>query len=257
MQPPESQPRVFLGWSYAEHRAYRVAELSLRRTSASHVRLEKISMEHLRGLDLYWRDTTVIAGRLFDVPSFAHMSTSHAIARFFVPYLCGFKGWALFADSDVIFRTDVAELFAAADERYALMCVQHPELQETGLKKTGDRQQPYARKNWSSVMLFNCAHPAHQALTLEVLNTWPGRDLHAFKWLQDDQIGALPADWNYLINVTQPVPSRVAIAHFTLGTPDVKGHEADPFADEWRALDAMGKAVELSDVAEQPEAVKQ
>lgn len=166
------------------------------------------------------------------------MSTEHAISRFFVPYLCEYHGWALFVDGDILARADVRELFALADDRYALMCVQHPPLPAEGTKKDGAIQQSYPRKNWSSVVLWNCGHPAHQALTLDALNTWPGRDLHAFTWLRDEEIGALPPDWNYLVNVNA-LPPYVKIAHFTLGVPATDGHAADPFADEWFAAARM------------------
>jgi lipopolysaccharide biosynthesis glycosyltransferase len=181
----------------------------------------------------YNRPTTMLPnGQLFDEISDAPMSTAHAIARFHVPRLCEYSGWALFTDSDVIFREDIANLFALADPQYAVMCVQHPPLLKQGNKKDGHIQQAYPRKNWSSVMLFNCGHSSNQALTLDVLNAWPGRDLHAFRWLQDHEIGALPARFNWLVGVSAPDPNP-AIAHFTLGTPDVSGHENDPFAAEW------------------------
>ncbi len=46
----------------------------------------------------------------------------------------------------------------------------------------------YPRKLWSSVMLWNCEHPANRRLNLQMLNQWPGRDLHAFRWLADGPV---------------------------------------------------------------------
>jgi lipopolysaccharide biosynthesis glycosyltransferase len=174
------------------------------------------------------------SGQLFDELSGAPMSTDHAIARFFIPYLRAYQGWALFVDGDILVRADIRDLFAWADDQYAVQVVQHPPLLEEATKKGGQIQQAYPRKNWSSVLLFNCGHPANQLLTLEAVNGWPGRDLHAFSWLKDREIGPLPARWNYLVGVNPP-QTDPAIVHFTLGTPDTKGHEADPFADEWYA----------------------
>lgn len=225
--------RVFIGFDAAEMRACNVAEYSLyRHASRSVVDVSRVSM--LTVVRHYQRPTTRLPnGQLFDEISDAPMSTAHAIARFFIPFLCDYTGYALFTDGDVLFRDDVSHLFALADPQYAVQVVQHPPLLEEGQKKDGHIQQAYARKNWSSVMLFNCGHLANRALTVDVVNSWPGRDLHAFKWLGDHHIGALPARWNWLVGLSAPEPNP-ALVHYTLGTPDVPGHEGDPFADEWR-----------------------
>lgn len=232
---PPSPARAFVGFDPREIHAQRVAERSLRALASVDVRPARVGRSTLRAL--YDRPTTLMPnGQLYDEISGAPMSTEHAIARFFVPLLCDYAGWALFVDGDVLVRADVADLFALRDDRYAVMCVQHPDLQvEDGSKKDGHVQQPYARKNWSSVMLFNCGHAANRALTPDILNAWPGRDLHRFRWLADAEVGPLPARWNHLVAVSPPTDD-VAIAHFTLGLPDVAGHADDPFADEWRAV---------------------
>lgn len=225
--------KVFLGFSADEMRATNVAEFSLR-VSASVAR-EQLAIHRICRLSLgkmYTRPTRIVDGRLWDDISMAPMSTDHAIARFFIPSLCDYRGWALFTDGDVLFRRSVSDLFALADDRYAVMCVQHPELTETGTKKLGDRQTVYSRKNWSSVMLINCGHPANQLLTPQMVNTLPGRELHAFGWLQASEIGALPREWNYLVGVNDPVADP-AIVHYTLGDPSMRGHESDPFAEDW------------------------
>lgn len=231
---PKTPHKVFLGFDAAEMQAYNVAEMSLYR----HARRQDIALERICMLSLYphYRRPTRQApnGQLFDEISNAPMSTGHACARFWVPFVCDYQGWALFCDGDVLFREDVSQLFALADPRYAVQVVQHPPLPEEGLKKSGHIQQAYPRKNQSSVMLFNCGHPENRALTLDVLNGWPGRDLHAFKWLDDSLIGALPSRWNYLVGVSDYDPDP-ALAHFTLGTVNLPGHGQDQFADEWWA----------------------
>jgi hypothetical protein len=97
----------------------------------------------------------------------------------------------------------------------------------------GQIQTRYARKNWSSVMVLNCDHPANQALTTDLVNSATGRYLHGFNWLCDDQIGALDPKWNWLVGHSDPAIDP-AIVHFTDGTPDMVGYEDQPFADEWR-----------------------
>ena len=228
--------KVFLGFDPAESRACTVAQNSIYRTTGfgDAVALTRISRLTLR--ERYTRPTSTLpSGQLFDDLSDAPMSTDHAIARFWVPLLSDYQGVALFTDGDVLVREDLRSLFALADPRYAVQVVQHPPLLTEGTKKTGVVQQAYPRKNWSSVILWNCAHPAHRALTPEVLNTWPGRELHAFGWLRDDEIGALPDTWNYLVGVSAP-QTHPALVHFTLGTPDLPGHADDPFAEEWWAI---------------------
>lgn len=236
--PPERRWRVWIGWDPYELTANRVAAASLRAQSRMVVDIAEIDLRPLQTLGLYCRPTKQQDGRYWDEISEAPMSTGHAIARFFVPWLANHDGWALFTDGDVLFRDDIAGLMLYADPAYAVQVVQHPPMPEQGDKKRGHTQTQYAKKNWSSVILFNCGHPAHRVLTAGdpaswPLNTWPGRDLHAFKWLTDEQVGALPARWNYLAGVS-PHLDDVALVHFTLGTPDIEDHREDEFADEWR-----------------------
>lgn len=175
--------------------------------------------------------TAAMRGTLFDDISGAPMSTEFAITRFFVPLL-QHRGWALFVDCDVVFLADVAELLGLANNEYAVMCVQHGALDAEGTKMDGQIQLPYKRKNWSSVMLFNCDHPANRRLTLDLLNQAPGRDLHRFCWLDDADIGALPATWNWLVDV-QPRPSVPKLAHYTRGGPWLPGWKGAPNDDLW------------------------
>jgi lipopolysaccharide biosynthesis glycosyltransferase len=140
----------------------------------------------------------------------------------------------LFIDGDVLVRADLNELFDQLDPEKALYCVQHRHDPEEGFKMDGQLQLRYRRKNWSSVMALNVDHPANAALTVDYINTVPGRELHAFGWLDDKHIGALRQEWNYLVGVTRPL-ANPKIAHFTLGTPDMPGYEACEYAEEWRA----------------------
>jgi lipopolysaccharide biosynthesis glycosyltransferase len=170
---------------------------------------------------------------MWDVISDAPMSTQHACARFWVPMLAK-TGWALFCDGDVMFRGNVMRLFEQLDPAKAVYCVQHRHQPAPGVKMDGQSQTQYARKNWSSVVAFNCDHPANKALTLAVLNNTPGRDLHRFFWLADCDIGELDPAWNHLVGHTDPSLSATVV-HFTSGTPDMDGYADVKYADEWRA----------------------
>ncbi len=96
----------------------------------------------------------------------------------------------------------------------------------------GQEQTRYQRKNWSSVMLFHCGHPANRTLSMHLVNTVPGRDLHRFCWLEDELIGSLPARWNLLVGHSA-YDEQAALVHFTEGVPDMPGYEHQPYSDEW------------------------
>lgn len=210
--------RVYLGHDPREENALAVAVKSLRKVSPT-AHVTTLRADRLRDAGLLNRPTD-LRGGIFDLGSNAPCSTQFAFSRFLVPILAQ-EGWALFADCDVVFLRDVAELFALARKEYAVMVVKHQPLPDEGRKMDDQPQQPYARKNWSSVMLWNCDHPANRRLSLHDVNTRPGRDLHRFYWLHDDEIGGLPAGWNWLVDV-QPEPRDPCIAHFTLGIPTMR-----------------------------------
>lgn len=227
---------IYIGFDHREREAFRVAIRSIHCHLSSRVHINSIALPYLAARGLYTRPTARKDGILFDPISAAPMSTEFAIARFLTPVLAQ-SGWALFVDGDILARADLIELFDMADPRYAVMCVQHRNGHDLApVKMDGQPQTIYPRKNWSSVMLFNCDHPAHGSLQFQRarVNELPGRDLHRFAWLDDDLIGELPARWNHLIGVDDHDPSA-AVAHFTLGLPDMPGYENSPFAEEWRS----------------------
>jgi hypothetical protein len=225
--------RIYIGWDASQMRAWNVAQWSLLLEARGHApEPRRLAMCELQAAGLYTRPTALRDGRLWDVLSDAPMSTGHAIARFFVPLLCAYDGWALFTDGDVLFRRDVTELFALADPQYAVQVVKHDHAPTSTIKMDGQAQTVYPRKNWSSVMLWNCGHAAHRRLTRQLLNTVPGRDLHAFCWLRDDEIGPLPVAWNWLVG-SSPIDVTPALVHFTEGLPDQAGYEDVRYAASW------------------------
>jgi hypothetical protein len=137
-----------------------------------------------------------------------------------------------------VFMQDPTQLLASCDPRYAVNVVKHKHLESPDVKMRGQVQTTYARKNWSSVVLWNVDHPANRRLNAQMLNQWPGRDLHAFKWLADEEIGELPPEANWLVGL-QERPAKPIIAHFTLGTPDMPGLEASDHAEIWHEARAV------------------
>ena len=195
-----------------------------------------IVLENLRRRGLYQRQISRKAdseGRsyLFDPISDAPMATEFAISRFLTPMLAE-TGLALFLDCDMLVRDNLCRLFESIDPSKAVSVVKHR--QETGamVKMDGVPQTYYQRKNWSSFMVFNCDHPSNRNLTTEMVNTLPGRDLHRFCWLDDDEIGELDPAWNWLAGVSDPAIDP-KVVHHTLGVPAMPGFERAPFADEW------------------------
>lgn len=205
---------IFIGYDGREKEAYRVAEKSLKAVSPW-AKPQPLDADRLAAYGLLRRPTD-LRGGIYDLPSNAPASTAFHVSRFLVPHLCQ-SGWALFTDCDVVFLSDVAELFAMANPKYAVMVVKHEQV-GGGLKMDGQVQLAYSRKNWSSVMLVNCDHPANQRLSLQDVNERPGRWLHAFGWLHDSEIGELPCEFNWLVGVNPPCVAP-KIAHFTLGGP--------------------------------------
>lgn len=227
--------RVYIGFDERLNAAWEVAARSFRRFDCSVVKLQEsvLRMAGMLTRPVDRRDS------IYDFNSNAPQSTEFANARFWVPLLAH-SGWAMFADSDVIALADPQTLMNLADPTKAVMVVKHHPIRALDLdarKMDGQAQTIYERKLWSSVALWNCDHPANRRLNLMMLNQWPGRDLHAFKFLADSEIGDLPSRWNHLVGIDPP---RIdpAIVHFTEGTPDLPGYEHCEYAAVWREMAA-------------------
>ncbi|MDW3204575.1 MAG: hypothetical protein R8L07_03450 [Alphaproteobacteria bacterium] len=227
--------RIYVGYDARQDLAYRATVASMTACSARPLDVSPIVEAHCRALSLYRRRHEMRDGRVFDRISDAPMSTQFAITRFLVPALAARDRvrdpWALFCDSDFLFLADVGDLMRHADPRFAVLAVQHDHRPTETAKMDGQVQTAYPRKNWSSLVLWNLEHPAHRRLVeADLANRVPGRDLHAFCWLEDDEIGALPAAWNWLEGYDDPAAVPKAV-HYTRGTPDMIDNAA--FAAEW------------------------
>jgi lipopolysaccharide biosynthesis glycosyltransferase len=161
-------------------------------------------------------------------------SNAFIYSRFLTPFLCGYQDWAVFADGDMICRADIAELWALRDESKAVMCVKHDYKTKAQDKYLGNKNQDYPRKNWSSLVLWNCGHPDNRKLTPEFVQQQTGAFLHRFTWLNDDQVGELPREWNWLTTEYED-NYQAKLLHYTLGTPCFKDYWNSDMADEWHA----------------------
>lgn len=162
-------------------------------------------------------------------------STEFSFSRFLVPHLCDYQGWALFFDNDMLMLDDVAKLWALRDDRHAVQVVKHAHRAEESTKFLGEKQTAYEKKNWSSVMLFNCARCTK--LTPEYVSTASGLELHQFKWLSgDDEIGEIPHRWNHLVDYDPPAPAEeISNLHYTLGGPYYQEYRDCGYAGLWLA----------------------
>lgn len=216
--------RVFVGWDSREEIAYDVCRHSLLRHASIPVEVIPLKQADLRARGLYARAADPLA------------STEFTYTRFLVPHLAGYRGWALYCDCDFLWTADVAGLAALADDRYGAMCVKHDHRPTETVKMDGCVQTSYPRKNWSSLIFYNCGHPQTRALTPDVVNRESGAFLHRFQWLADDAIGALPETWNWLEGWSKkPAGAPPAVVHYTRGGPWFDAWQNVDYGDLWLA----------------------
>jgi hypothetical protein len=209
--------KIFVGYDSREDIAWEVCRHSLLRHSSDDLAVIPIRQESLRELGLYTR------------PHDTGSSTEFSITRFLTPYLAGQSGWAIFCDCDFLFTVDVREVLQDLDSSKAVYCVQHDYTPAHSIKMDGKRQAAYPRKNWSSFMIFNCDHPDVRALTPDVVNAATPAFLHRFEWIYEQNgIGALDLDWNFLVGEYSKPERTPRVLHYTVG---------GPWFDDWRDCD--------------------
>ena len=225
--------RIFVGHDGRHDEAYEVCRFSLARRSSTALEIAPLKLHELRANGIYWRPDDPLA------------STEFTYSRFLVPHLANYSGWALFCDNDFLWLSDIAALVALVDPSKSVLCVQHAHQPPETLKMDNKPQSVYPRKNWSSLMLFNCGHPDTARLTPDVVNREPGSYLHQMRWTDDALIGALPNDWNWLEGSDGGFPGELPRAiHYTRGGPWLEQWRSTRFANLWLAeREAMQRAV--------------
>lgn len=164
-------------------------------------------------------------------------SNAFTRSRFLVPSLMNWKGRAIFCDaSDMLMIADVAELDELFDDRYAIQCVKHNYVSKHERKYVGTKMEcdnrHYDRKNWASVMLINCEHPALRLWNYDYLMEEHPVRLLQFRGIPDEVIGELPPQWNVLADEDQPV-GDANLLHWTAGIPHFYHYRNSPGADLW------------------------
>lgn len=216
--------KIFVGWDSREDIAYQVCKQSILDTASVPVEVIPLKQKELKKKGLYSRPIDALA------------STEFTFTRFLVPELCNFEGWALFIDCDMIFKTDIKELFDQVDDQYAVMCAQHDYTPEEGTKMDGQQQHQYPRKNWSSMVLFNCSHSSNKVLNKEIVNdeTITGAYLHRFSWLDDYEVGKISHTWNWLVGwYNEPTDGKPDLIHYTEGGPWFEQYQDCEYSNDW------------------------
>lgn len=162
-------------------------------------------------------------------------SNRFTYTRFLTPFLMNFEGWAIFADGDMVCKSDIAELWKLRDASKAVQVVKHDYLTKSSTKYLGNKNENYPRKNWSSVILWNCGHPENRCLTPDFVSSKNGSFLHRFQWLADALIGELDKEWNWLAIEYDDNPSANLI-HYTLGTPCFRDYWDCASSEHWHQV---------------------
>lgn len=208
--------KIFIGYDSREAVAYHVCVNSLIRHASRPMAFTPLALNNLS-----------------DYQEMHHDGSNQFIySRFLVPHLNEYKGWALFIDGDMIVMDDISKLWDLRDESKAVMCVHHSYKTKASIKYLGSKNQDYPRKNWSSVVLWNCSHPANQVVTPKFIQESTGAQLHRFTWLDDSQIGQIPVEWNWLPDEFGVNPSA-KLLHYTLGTPCFHEYADTPMGACW------------------------
>ena len=218
--------RVFIGFDRNETVAYHVLSHSIMRHAKEPVSITPLVLGQLP----MTRERT---------PT---QSTEFSFSRFLVPWLCDYRGQAIFMDCDLLARTDIAELLTYRDGS-PVHVVKHDYIPKTETKFLGQKQSNYLKKNWSSVMVFE--NDMCRALTPTAVNNASGLYLHQFQWAES--VGSLSVEWNHLVG-EYPANPDAKLVHFTLGTPCFAKYANCEYAQEWR--DEKNRMLDYNKVGE-------
>ena len=209
---------LFIGYDEQEAVAYHVLAHSIIRQATSPISITPLCRDHFRAF--FTRERGLLE------------STDFSISRFLVPYLSGYRGYSIYMDCDMVFKTDVTQIWHEIKSigHPAVWVAQHDYTPKTNVKMDHRPQTSYGRKNWSSFILFD-NHRCHN-LTPDYVNTATGLQLHRFAWLRDEDLGTLGLDWNWLVE-EYPENPNAKVLHYTLGGPWFPDHRKTPHAQDW------------------------
>jgi hypothetical protein len=213
---------IFTGYDKTEIEAFNVCKYSL----------QKFCKEQLNIIPL--DKTELIERGIYNKSNEGTCATEFAFTRFLIPFLSNYRGFSLFVDCDFIFLDDISKVLNFVSDK-AVYVVQHNYTPKTDIKMEGKIQTAYPRKNWSSFMLFNCEHPSVAKLTPKLINKETGAYLHRFMWINDNEIGKLPPQYNFLVGYYDRSINPIGI-HFTDGGPWLESYKNVEFNKEYFSL---------------------
>lgn len=213
--------KIFIGYDPVESVAWHTFAHSIFTRSKKPVAIIPVNLSSLN--HIYNRDRN------------EKQSNEFSFTRFLVPYLSGYGGYAVFFDCDMLMRCDVHEILDVIDSQpdKAVYVVKHDYIPKDQVKYLDTIQYAYPRKNWSSVVLWNCAHPSNKIINPDYVNTASPMELHRFMWLKDEEIGELDVRWNWLVGEYDNPPETVKNVHWTVGGPYFKEYAKVDFSEEW------------------------
>jgi hypothetical protein len=213
--------KIFIGFDPVESVAWHTLAHSILSRSSIPVALIPVNIQNLKGI--------------YKRPRDAKQSNEFSFTRFLAPYLSDYEGYALFMDCDMLLRTDIAEILEVTkkDPGKAVYVVKHDYEPKDKIKYLDTVQYNYPRKNWSSVVLWDCGHEANKCVTPSFVNNADPAQLHRFQWLDNEEIGELDIRWNWLVGEYANPPADVKNWHWTVGGPYFDEYAHVDGSDEW------------------------
>ncbi len=204
---------IFVGYDPREAIAFHTCVNSLIRHSSKPLTIHPLALANLKGYTEGHKDG----------------SNDFIYSRFLVPYLMGWRRRALYIDGDMVVTDDISKLFDLGGSYTAVDVVKHDYKTKKTVKYFDAKNEDYPRKNWSSVILWNCWNYAHRKLTPDFVAEQQGSYLHRFEWLKDEQIGDLPKEWNWLDEYGDNPEAK--LIHWTCGIPPLMVDA--PMSEAW------------------------
>ena len=203
---------VFIGWDSREPIAADVCAYSILKHASVPVKIHYLKLDELEKQKILTRKRDQDA------------STEFTYSRFLVPYLMQYTGKAIFCDCDFLWTTDIKKLYDQITSRKSVWVVPHENYgykPKTKTKMDGQAQTFYPKKNWSSMMAFNCGSLDSQRLSLDAINQQPLSYLHRLEWVTENKkIGMLKPNWNWLSGYYQESDwGKPNAIHYTDGGP--------------------------------------